>query len=189
MKMKSKIPLLALCWVLGTAPAWSANVNININVGAPVGVPIIFPEPPLFLAPVPLGFQVAVGVPYDLFRVDGRFYLFFDNVWHVGSGYNGPWQVVHHDHLPRGLRRQRLRDIRTYRDHEYVVYNRDKALYRGGSYRPERYDRDRDHDRGWDHRGENDREHSRKQNDYRDSDKRADRGHGNKHKKGGEGWK
>ena len=175
--MKRVIPLFVIFCVLAAAPAWPADIDININVGAPAVVPITIPEPPLFLVPRALGFQVAVGVSYDLFRVAGRFYLFSNNVWRVGSGYNGPWQVIRHDHLPRGLRTQRLHDIRTYRDHEYVVYKRDQTHYRGKSYRPERYDHDRD--------GHG---HSQAQNNFQESDKRAAHGHGRGHGKEGKGW-
>jgi hypothetical protein len=74
MKEKRMISLLAICWVLAAAPAWSGNldVGINVNIGAPVRGAISISEPPLFLAPAHLGFQVAVGVPYDLCIVDGR---------------------------------------------------------------------------------------------------------------------
>ena len=167
MKPKFSIPVVALCWMLTALPALAGNVDfgININIGTPVQGPVMVSEPPLFLAPARLGFQVAVGVPYDLCIVDGRYYLFQANVWYVGSGYNGPWQVVHHDHLPRNLRRRKVREIRSYRDREYVIYKRDRNHYQGRSYRPEWHDRDFDRDRDRDgHRHRrmgHDREHYR----------------------------
>ena len=170
--------LLALLGVLAAAPAWAGHVDvgIHVNIDAAVPVPVVLPEPPLFLTPARLGFQVAVGIPEDLFIVAGRYYLFKDDVWRVGPGYNGPWQVVHREHLPPGLRKHRLRDIRAYREREYVIYKKDKDHYRGKRYRPERQDRHHE------------------QNGYRDATGDSDRGnghdhgHGKKDKDGKEKW-
>lgn len=170
MNGKRLIPLLALGCLLAAAPAWAGNIGININIDAPIPVPIVIPKPPLFLAPSHLGFQVAVGVPEDLFIVGGQYYLHKDNVWRVGSGYNGPWRVVRRNHLPPGLRRHRLREIRSYRDREYAIYKRDKGHYRGRSYRPE------GHEHGHD-RGSHGYQHRRDDNDRgRDYDRDSDRG-------------
>lgn len=167
---KRIIPLLVVCWMLGATPAWSGNVDvgININIGAPISPPVIVPEPPLFLTPSHLGFQVAVGVPEDLFIIGGRFYLHKDNYWRVGPGYNGPWQVIRHDHLPPGLRQHKLREIRSYREREYINYKKDKAHYRGRWYRPERQNHDHDRDRNGDRQRWTDHDLKREHDNDRD---------------------
>ena len=51
--------------------AQAADVSFSINVGGP---PIVIAQPPDFLYPPELGFGVAVGVPYDMFSIDGVYY-------------------------------------------------------------------------------------------------------------------
>ncbi len=134
--MLKKSLLLMACLPLLTCAAATAEVNINVNIGAPVAVPIIVPEPPLFLVPPSLGFRVAVGLDIDLFHIDGHYYACRDNVWYIGPRYNGPWTVIVHDRLPSGLRQHRLADLRSWRDDEYRHYRRDEDHYRGRTFRP-----------------------------------------------------
>ncbi len=136
---KRTLVFLLFSPLLAAAPAVAGDVgvNVNVNLGAPAPVPIIVSEPPLFLVPRALGFQVAVGIDFDMFHIDGRYYTCRDHVWYVGHRYNGPWQVVRHDHLPPGLRKHRLASIRQYRDEEYRHYHQDRERYHGSSYRPE----------------------------------------------------
>ena len=147
---------LCLFNVLSVSWAFGGNVgaNINIRIGdpppvvvAPAPVPVIVSEPPLFLTPSSLGFAVAVGVPYDMFYIDGRYYLHQSNVWYAGHRYDGPWTVVVRDRLPPGLRKHKHEKIILVRDEEYHHYRKNRDRYRGKTYRPERYD-DRGEKRG-----------------------------------------
>lgn len=136
--------VLALSLAAGGAQASNIGWNVNVNVGsghtapAPVMVPIIVEEPPLFLMPASLGFHVAVGIPYDMFRINGQFYVFHGQGWYMGSHYNGPWQAVSYDHLPRGLRKHKHAAMVSYRDAEYRHYEKNRNNYRGKSYRPQK---------------------------------------------------
>ncbi|MBE0598386.1 MAG: hypothetical protein IH614_14045 [Desulfuromonadales bacterium] len=135
--MKSLCKIVAAL-VLATSlggTALAGDVSINVNLGHPV--PIIVPEPPLFLVPPTLGFRVAVDVPYDLVYIDGRYYSYRDRSWHVGPNYHGPWTVVR-DRLPYGLRKYKVSQIRDHREKEYRHYQKDKHRYKGESYRPHR---------------------------------------------------
>lgn len=140
--MRRSLALMALAALLGgtTAQAGDVGVNINLNLGAPAAVPIIVHEPPLFLVPPAIGLQVAVGIPYDMVFIDGRYYASHGDAWYVGHHYNGPWTVIGHDRLPSGLRKHKLAKIREHREKEYRHYRKDKEKYRGKPYRPSRGD-------------------------------------------------
>jgi len=107
--------LLLLCAIpLFCAPSAGAvdfGIDLRIKAGADIPPPIIVADPPLFLVPPTLGFQVAVGVPFDMFLIDGRFYLHKGGAWHIAPGYNGPWKVVEHRHLPPGLDKRSMETI------------------------------------------------------------------------------
>lgn len=159
-----KFTLFTLAVALLAVPdarAGNVGVNLNINVGnpapvviAPAGVPVVVTEPPLFLVPPALGFSVAVGVPYDMFHIEGRYYLHRDNRWYRSHRYDGPWTVVVRDRLPPGLRKHRYEKIILVRDEEYHHYRRDRDHYKGRHYRPERHER---HDRHDDRHAKRDR--------------------------------
>lgn len=145
-----KFLLVLLVVVLGGASmALAADVGFgfNLHIGNPSPAPIIVDEPPLFLAPPALGFQVAVDVPYDMFRIEGRYYLCKDHVWFVAPGYDGPWSGIRRDHLPARLARRRYADIISLRDEEYGHYKRDGDHYQGKPFRPGRAKKKR-HGRG-----------------------------------------
>lgn len=146
--MQGKILAGLVGLLLTSAPLQASDVgfNVNLSVGnqpAPRVVraaPVVFEEPPVFLYPPRLGFAVAVDIPYDMVYIDGRYYLYQDDSWLTSPRYNGPWVVVHHDHLPRGLRKHRVREIVECRDREYVVYRKagHDDHYRGKVYSPGR---------------------------------------------------
>ena len=101
-----KAPLFLLAAALfGISPALASDLglDLNLHLGNRSPAPIIVEEPPLFLVPPTLGFQVAVGVPYDMFLISGRYYLCRDNTWDVAPGYGGPCGVIQHNRLPTGL--------------------------------------------------------------------------------------
>lgn len=133
-----KILLVLLAAALGGAsPTLAADVgfDLNVHVGNRSPAPIIVEEPPLFLVPATLGFQVAVGVPYDMFRVDGRYYLCKERVWYAAPGYDGPWTVIRRDRLPPGLAKRRYAEVIALRDEEYRYYKRDRDHYKRKTYR------------------------------------------------------
>ena len=145
--------LLLIALLLAQAPfaGWAGGIKIPLPP-----VPIIVPDPPLFLQPPQLGFRVAVDTPYDLFIVDNRYYVIKDRVWFVGPGYNGPWQSIGFDRLPPGLRKHQLREIRLERDHELRRYREERDYDRRRAFRPERRHHDdgpdgREHGRGHKH--------------------------------------
>ncbi|MBU3949564.1 MAG: hypothetical protein KJ882_09810 [Proteobacteria bacterium] len=52
-----------------TTTAWDKiNENENLNIGIP-GPTIILSGPPDFIMPSPLGFYVAVDIPFDLYQI------------------------------------------------------------------------------------------------------------------------
>ena len=130
------------------AQAANVGFNLGINIGnlprvyapattvyVPVSAPAYEPPPRPVYAPAPppveieeqpeffrlpeLGFSAAVGIPYDLFYVSGRYYLARGNSWYSAPDYSGPWVTVRYRSLPWGLRRYPFERVRYYRDAEY----------------------------------------------------------------------
>jgi len=136
--MRRALPVLLAAALFGASPALATDIGLDLNVhlGSRAPAPIIVDEAPLFLVPAALGFQVAVGVPYDMFHIDGRFYLCREKAWYVAAYYGGPWTAVSRDRLPPGLAKRRYAEIIALRDEEYRHYEKERDHYKGRTYRP-----------------------------------------------------
>ena len=113
--------LLGLMLLIGllATPA-RAQVNVNVHIGEPA--PIIVQSPPtMILMPEPQMY-VAVGVPYDIYFMSGRYYYLHRGHWFWGPGYAGPWTYVAFQELPPGLRKFKVKELHHYREREYRVY-------------------------------------------------------------------
>jgi len=97
-----------------------AQVHVNVNIGPPAPV-IVQAPPPMLLLPEP-DVYVAVGIPYDVFFVGGRYYYLHGNHWFWGPGYGGPWTYVEYRMLPPGLQRYKVVQLREYREKQYKIY-------------------------------------------------------------------
>jgi hypothetical protein len=113
---------LLLLMILGAAlpTLASTQVHVNVNIGPPA--PVIVEAPPQMLFLPDPGVYVAVGIPYDVYFIEGRYYYYHGDHWFWGPGYRGPWTFVEYRTLPPGLRRYKVVRLREYRDHEYRVY-------------------------------------------------------------------
>ena len=107
-----------VCGLMATTA--HAQVNINVNIGPPPPVIVQAPPPMLFL-PEP-AIYVAVGTPYDIFFIGGRYYYLHGDNWFWGPGYGGPWTYVTYRTLPPGLQKYKVVKLREYREREYKVY-------------------------------------------------------------------
>jgi hypothetical protein len=101
------------------APA-DAQVNVNIRIGEPPPV-VVYSPPTMILMPEPQMY-VAVGVPYDIYFISGRYYYLHGDHWFWGPGYGGPWTYVAVETLPPGLRKFKVKQLHEFRDREYRVY-------------------------------------------------------------------
>jgi hypothetical protein len=110
------------------APQARAEVNVNVIIGAPP--PIIVHSAPTMLYLGEPAVYVAVGIPYDLFFVGGRYYYVRGNTWYWGPGYGGPWTTVVYRSLPPGLQKYRVTRLREFRDREYRAYRVSRPDYR-----------------------------------------------------------
>jgi len=97
-----------------------AQVSINVHIGEPPPV-VVYSPPAMLLLPEPQMY-VAVGVPYDIFFVSGRYYYLHDGHWFWGAGYGGPWTYIVVSKLPPGLRKYKVKQLHEFRDREYKVY-------------------------------------------------------------------
>jgi len=155
-----------------------AEVNINVNIGAPP--PVVVVERPHMLYLNEPAVYVAVGVPYDIFFVGGRYYRYHGDHWFYASGYNGPWVYVVDKSLPPGLRKYKVVQLREYREREYHVYKVEGSKFKGkhfdadpGPHHDD--DHDRDHDRDDDHGKHSNSQGN--QDDHGDNGKGRGRGH------------
>jgi hypothetical protein len=75
-----------------------ADAAVSINFG------FTLPAPPV-LVPVP-GAPVVTYAPDvrgNFFQYGGQYYVFSNGGWYVGPAYNGPWQVVAREYVPRPI--------------------------------------------------------------------------------------
>ena len=117
-----------------TMPAF-AEVNINVNIGPPPPV-IVHSRPTMVYLPEPAVY-VAVGVPYDIYFVSGRYYYMHGDNWFWAPGYGGPWVHVVHKSLPPGLQKYKVVQLHDYREREYRVYK-----VQGPSFKGKHFDAD-----------------------------------------------
>ena len=143
--MKRIALVVASLALFGLTPVRSGHteVNVNVNVGVPVVAvpapqPFVLTAPPEFIYPQPLGIYVAVDIPFDMFYVSGKYYLYKDQQWHLAPYYNGPWRTVKYKQLPPGLRKHKFERIHYYRDEEYRRYRDDRDNYRGRHFKPKK---------------------------------------------------
>jgi len=149
MAMIAGFGTLALLTAFAT-PVFAAEVNVNINIGAPPPV-VVHERPTMLYLPEP-GLYVAVGIPYDIYFVSGRYYYLRGSDWFWAPGYGGPWVFVGHvghSSLPPGLRKFKVKDLHSFREREYRVYQTAGPGYRGKSFRGESHPGE--NDQGEDH--------------------------------------
>jgi hypothetical protein len=101
-------------------PARAAEVHVSINIGAPP--PVIVHAPPRLVYLQEPAVYVAVGIPYDIFFVGGRYYHARGSHWYWAPRYGGPWNPIVYRSLPPGLRKFKVERLRDYRDREYRAY-------------------------------------------------------------------
>jgi len=98
----------------------AAQVSVNVNIGQPPPIAVYSP-PTMVLLPEPQMY-VAVGVPYDIYFMSGRYYYLHNGRWFWGPGYDGPWTYVVVEKLPPGLRKYKVKQLHEFREREYKVY-------------------------------------------------------------------
>lgn len=155
------LTILSLLFISTTVSANGARFGAVVSTD---NVQVVLNEPPVFLAPAELGFYVAVGIPYDMFLIEGSYYLYTNNLWYASYDYNGPWTSMSYKKLPHRLRIHDHRQIIIIRDREYKDYNRGHDYYRGKKYRPEgaRNNREEREDARYSHsRYDNSKEHNK----------------------------
>jgi len=128
--MKRLIVVSSVIWIAAFASKAQAEVHINVNIGAPPPI-IVRSAPTMVFLPEPAVY-VAVGIPYDLYFVSGRYYHVRGNNWFWATGYGGPWTPVVYHSLPYGLRKYKPARLHEFREREYRVYrvsSRDRGRY------------------------------------------------------------
>lgn len=132
MKKLVAVAVAAVLFQMGSM-AQASDISFSINVGGP---PVTIATPPDFLYPAELGFGVAVGVPYDMFYLNGIYFVYRGGGWYRTNTYGGHWVRVRHRDLPYAIRHHRIKRIHEYRDRDYRIYRHDRAHYRGRYFRP-----------------------------------------------------
>ena len=112
-----------------------AQVNVNVNIGGPPPV-VVRAAPTMVFLPDP-GVYAAVGVPYDIYFINGRYYYFNDDEWFWAPGYGGPWVFVSYRTLPPGLRKFKMVKLHEFREREYRVYKVQGRNFKGEHFEAE----------------------------------------------------
>jgi hypothetical protein len=60
------------------------------------------------------GVAFSPDLDYDVYEVGGVWYTFHSSLWYRADGYSGPWVVVDHRHLPKGLVKVKPGQVRKY---------------------------------------------------------------------------
>jgi hypothetical protein len=126
---------------LFTAAA-STQVNVNINIGTPPPV-VVRSAPTMVYLPEPAAY-VAVGVPYDIFFISGRYYYLHGDNWFWAGGYGGPWTYVSYKSLPPGLQKYRVERLREYREREYRTYQVQGPRFKGKHFEADEHGKGHD---------------------------------------------
>ncbi len=78
--------------LLGWAGPGQAQVSVSIGITLPAPPSlVIIPGTPVAYAP---------ALPANYFFYGGHYYVFTNDVWHIGPTYNGPWAVVAPAYVP-----------------------------------------------------------------------------------------
>jgi hypothetical protein len=83
------------------------------------------------------GMFVAVGIPYDVYFLSGRYYYFHGDNWFWASGYSGPWVHVVRKNLPPGLTKYKVVQLRDFREREYKAYKTQGPKFKGQKFSAE----------------------------------------------------
>jgi len=144
MKRKlSKVLLILGTMTLGslalpgaTSSAWAGpQVSVNVNIGPPP--PVIVHSPPTMVYLAEPAVYAAVGVPYDIFFISGRYYYLRGDDWFWAGGYGGPWTYVEYRALPPGLQKYKADKLKYYREKEYVIYRQEGEKFKGKHFAAE----------------------------------------------------
>jgi hypothetical protein len=106
-----------------------AQVNVNVHIGEPPPV-VVYSPPTMILMPEPQAY-VMVGVPYDIYFVQGRYYYLHGSHWFWGPAYGGPWTYVAVERVPPGLRKFKVQRLHEFREREYRAYRARGPNFRG----------------------------------------------------------
>lgn len=118
-----------LLWSLVAVSPVRAEVNVNMNIAPPPPVVVEAPPQMVFL-PEP-SVYVAVGIPFDVFFVSGRYYYFHGGNWFWAKGYGGSWTHVAYKSLPPGLRKYKVGQLHKFREREYKMYKVQGPKFKG----------------------------------------------------------
>ena len=123
--------LSLLVWAVSvSAPVW-AGTDVNINIGVPLPPPIVVEVSPSMVFLAEPAVYVAIGVPYDLFFIGGRYYYLHGGYWYWAPGYGGPWVHVVYRSLPPGLRKFKIEKLHQFREREFKLTKVQGPKYTG----------------------------------------------------------
>jgi hypothetical protein len=140
--------LISVALVIGalSVQARAAEVHVNVNIGTPP--PIVVRSAPTMVYLAEPGVYAAVGIPYDVYFVSGRYYYNRGNNWFWGPGYGGPWTYVEYRALPRGIGQYRVARLHEFREREYKVYRTRGPNFHGRYFVADYGPSGRDHGNG-----------------------------------------
>ena len=124
----------ALVWAV---PQSFGGVDVNINIQIPVPPAVVVEAPPEMIIVPEAGVYVAVGVPYDIYFINARYYYFHNGYWYWARGYGGPWVHVEYRTLPPGLRKYKVERLHEFREHAWKEYRERGQGFKGKHFKAE----------------------------------------------------
>jgi predicted membrane channel-forming protein YqfA (hemolysin III family) len=128
--------MMKLVMVFGLAAAIGGCVMVPVGppghakhrgavVMAPA--PVVIAARPHMVFMTEFGVSFAPDLEFDVYEVGGVWYSFRSSTWYRGDAYDGPWVVVKHRHLPKGLAKVKPGQVRKFYFEHEGKKNRDRG--------------------------------------------------------------
>ena len=139
------LAVLVLLQVVPAAESVAAAKKTTVKQPRIAMPEVYLAAPPQFLRPTGELYHVAVEVPYDLFYVQGMFFLNSRGNWFVSDFFEGPWEFIRASQLPESLRGASIKALRSLREQTLHAYEEHKGDWPADAlFIPETIDNDAD---------------------------------------------
>lgn len=121
--------IAAACVVVPAGPPGHAKRGGPVVV-APA--PVVITARPRMVFVTEFGVAFSPDLDVDVYEVGGIWYTFRSGLWYQADVYSGPWVVVEHRHLPKGLVKIKPGQVRKhYFEHEGKGKGKDRGRGKG----------------------------------------------------------
>lgn len=133
---RSAVKFVRSVWLAGVlsivllcSPVMAGKIDIHLGIMLPPLIKVRTAPTMVFIGEA--GIYTAVGIDYDLFFIDGRYFYLHGGNWFWSAGYGGPWGHLKSRSLPPGLRRFKISKLRHFRAAEFKRFKNEGSHYKG----------------------------------------------------------